>query len=77
MTGLLTNHAFIHICVRICQLRQNQAAQEMNANRERFPTTGAGATAKVTLRLTRGELLVLDRFCAERKLPAARSCGGP
>ena len=40
----------------------------MNANRERFPTTGAGATAKVTLRLTRGELLALDRFCAERKL---------
>ena len=44
----------------------------MNANRERFPTTGAGATAKVTLRLTRGELLALDRFCAERKLTGSQ-----
>jgi hypothetical protein len=31
-------------------------------NPERFPTSGAGATAKVTLRLTRAELLELDRF---------------
>jgi hypothetical protein len=34
----------------------------------RFPTTGAGATAQVTLRLTRAEVAELDRFCAERKL---------
>ena len=32
------------------------------------PTTGTGASAKVTLRLTRGELRALDRFCAENKL---------
>ena len=31
-------------------------------NRERFPTTGDGATAKVTLRLTRAELAELDRL---------------
>ena len=37
-------------------------------NRERFPTSGAGATVKVTLRLTRAELRALDRFCAERLL---------
>ena len=30
-------------------------------NRERLPTSGARASAKVTLRLTRGELLALDR----------------
>ena len=47
----------------------------MNANRERFPTTGAGATAKVTLRLTRGELLALDRFCAERLLTRSHAAG--
>jgi hypothetical protein len=39
----------------------------MNANRERFPTTGTGATAKVTLRLTRGELLALDRYSARKE----------
>jgi hypothetical protein len=39
----------------------------MNANRGRFPTTGAGATAKVTLRLTRGELLALDRYSARKE----------
>jgi hypothetical protein len=37
-------------------------------NRERFPTSGAGQSAEVTVRLTRYELLELDRFCAERKL---------
>jgi hypothetical protein len=31
------------------------------------PTTGAGATAKVTLRLTRGELLALDRYSARKE----------
>jgi hypothetical protein len=30
-------------------------------NRESFPTTGAGATAKVVVRLTRAELRALDR----------------
>jgi hypothetical protein len=34
-------------------------------NRERFPTSGADDSAKITLRLTRAELLALDRFCAE------------
>jgi hypothetical protein len=33
-------------------------------NRERLPTSGARALAKVTLRLTRA----LDRFCTERLL---------
>jgi Ribbon-helix-helix protein, copG family len=37
-------------------------------NRERLPKAGAGATAKVTARLTRAELRALDRFCAERLL---------
>ena len=37
-------------------------------NRERFPKSGAGATAKVTVRLTRAELRALNRFCAERLL---------
>ena len=37
-------------------------------NRERLPASGAGATVKVTLRLTRAELRALDRFCAENKL---------
>lgn len=35
---------------------------------ERYPTTGAGEPAKVSIRLTRYELLELDRFCAEKKL---------
>ena len=35
-------------------------------NRERFPKSGAGATAKVTVRLTRAELRALNRFCEER-----------
>jgi hypothetical protein len=30
-------------------------------NPERLPTSGAGATAKVTVRLIRGELAELDR----------------
>ena len=37
-------------------------------NRERLPTSGARASAKVTLRLTRAQLRALDRFCAERLL---------
>jgi hypothetical protein len=37
-------------------------------NREGFPKSGAGATAKVTVRVTRAELRALDRFCAERLL---------
>ena len=35
-------------------------------NRERFPKSGAGATAKVTVRLTRADLHALKRFCAGR-----------
>jgi len=34
-------------------------------NRERLPTTGADESAKVTLHLTRAEMLALDRFCGE------------
>jgi hypothetical protein len=34
-------------------------------NRERFLKSGAGATAKVTVRLTRAELRALKRFCEE------------
>jgi hypothetical protein len=37
-------------------------------NRERLPTSGARASAKVTLHSTRAELRALDRFCAERLL---------
>jgi Ribbon-helix-helix protein, copG family len=37
-------------------------------NRERFPTSGAGESAEVTVRLTRAELPELDRFCAESEL---------
>ena len=36
-------------------------------NPERFPKTGAGESAKVTLRLTRDERLEVGRFCAENK----------
>ena len=52
--------------MRIQTVVSDCAAEIMNP--ERFPTTGAGASAKVTLRLARGELLALDRFCAENKL---------
>jgi hypothetical protein len=48
-------------------------------NRERLPKSGvpgydacADSSAEVTVRLTRAELLELDRFCAERKLTRER-----
>jgi hypothetical protein len=41
-------------------------------NRERLPTSGARASAKVTRRLTLAELRALDRFCAERLLTCSQ-----
>jgi hypothetical protein len=40
-------------------------------NRERLPTTDAGAPTQVILRLTRAQLAALDRFCAAEKLSRA------
>jgi hypothetical protein len=37
-------------------------------NCEPFPTTGAGDSPEVTVRLTCAELLEPERFCAEKKL---------
>ena len=42
-------------------------------NRERLPTSGARASAKVILRLTRAELRALNRFCAERLLSRSQA----
>jgi metal-responsive CopG/Arc/MetJ family transcriptional regulator len=41
-------------------------------NPERLPTTGAGESAEVTVRLTRAELAELDRFCVRKKLTRSR-----
>jgi metal-responsive CopG/Arc/MetJ family transcriptional regulator len=37
-------------------------------NPEPLPTTDAGATAEVAVRLTRAELAELDRFCVRKQL---------
>jgi hypothetical protein len=41
-------------------------------NAERLPTTGADESAKVSVRMTRAELLERYRFCAEKQLTRSR-----
>jgi hypothetical protein len=52
-------------------VEENQAARKMNP--ERFPTSGAAATAQLTMRLTRSQLADLDRFCAGNKVTRSQA----